>query len=337
MNLKMIAEKAGVSTATVSNVINGNFHKVSQETVAKVQKIIVDNDYAPNATARSLASKRSRIIGVVVPNLGPEENFFVNPYNAHVLALLENYIRNQGYYMMMRCVGQCREIIPLCLSWNVDGVIFFGAFKDEIEEIHRRLNVPTVFIDAYADGLDIASVGINDYMGGYLAARHLLGKGHRQIAFVGPSVEQPGVMQQRYRGFCAACGEAGVSVTPEHTFEAFTLYQHGVAAGQKIAASPQRFTAITVMSDIVAFGVIDGLRLCGLSVPEDVSVIGFDNLPECQYSNPKLTTISQNLPKKAQLVGERLFQMIRGERMESSDERIDVEIVERQSVRELNT
>ncbi len=336
MNLKSIAEKAGVSTATVSNVINGNYHKVSQETVAKVQKIIDENEYAPNATARSLASKKSRIIGVVVPNLGPEENFFVNPYNAHVLALLENYIRNQGYYMMMRCVGQCREIIPLFSSWNVDGIIFFGTFKSEIEDIHRRLRVPTVFIDAYADELGIVNVGIDDYKGGYLAARYLLGRGHREIAFVGPSVEYPGVIRQRYLGFCAACAEKDIRITPEHYFEAFTLYQHGVSAGQKIAACGRHFTAVSVMSDIVAFGVIEGLRLCGLNVPEDVSVIGFDNLPECRYSNPKLTTISQDLPQKARLVGERLFAMIRGEEQGGSNQVIDVGIVERQSVRDLN-
>lgn len=335
MNLKTIAQKAGVSTATVSNVINGNYHKVSQKTILKVQKIIEDNEYEPSATARSLASKKSRIIGVVVPNLGPDDDFFVNPYNAHMLALLENYIRNQGYYMMMRCVGQCREIIPLFASWNVDGIIFFGTFRDEVEDIRGKLKVPTVFIDTYAEDLGVANAGIDDYKGGYLAARYLLGRGHREIAFVGPDIESPGVIRQRYLGFCAACKEKDVEITPEHCFEAYTLYQHGVASGQKIALSSRNFTAAAVMSDIVAFGVIEGLRLCGLSVPNDVSVIGFDNLPECLYSSPKLTTISQNLPRKAQLVGELLFKMIRGEPA-SDGKMIDVEIIERQSVRNLN-
>ena len=334
MNLKTIAEKAGVSTATVSYIINGKYHKVSQETIARVQKIIEENEYVPNATARSLSSKKSRIIGVVVPNLAPDEDFFVNPYNAHLLALLEQYIRNQGYYMMMRCVGQCRDIIPFFSSWNIDGMVLFGTFKSEVEEIYGKLRIPTVFVDTYAEELDIANVGIDDYKGGYLAARYLLGKGHREIAFVGPSIESPGVIRQRYLGFCTACGEMGVKMTSEHIFEAFTLYQHGVVSGQKIAAAPRKFTAVAVMSDIVAFGVIEGLRLCGLSVPGDISVIGFDNLPECRYSSPKLTTISQNLPRKALLVGETLFKMIRDEPVPTA-EVIDVEIIERQSVRDL--
>lgn len=338
MNLKTIAQKAGVSTATVSNVINGNFHKVSQETILRVQKVIQENEYAPSATARSLASKKSRIIGVVVPNISGDEDFFVNPYNAHLLALLEKYIREQGYYMMMRCVGRCREIIPIFSSWNVDGIIFLGTSHDEVEEIRQSLHVPTVFIDTYASDLGIMNVGIDDYKGGYLAARYLLGRGHRKIAFVGPkiesSIESSNVIHQRYLGFCAACCEKGIEITKEDIFESFSLYQHGIVTGQKIASSSQHFTAVFVTSDIVAFGVIEGLRLCGLSVPDDVSVIGFDNLPECLYSNPKLTSIAQNLPRKAQLVGESLFKMIRGETV-TGDKNVDVEIIERQSVRDL--
>lgn len=336
MNLKKIAEQAGVSTATVSNVINGNHHKVSQETLLKVQRIIEENDYKPNATARSLASKKSRIIGVVIPFISPEENFFVNPYNAHMLALLEQYIRNQGYYLMVRSVGQCTDIIPLFSSWNVDGLIFFGAFREDIMEIRRKLNVPTIYIDNYAEDLGITNIGIDDYKGGYLAAGYLLGKGHREIAFVGPSVHFPGVIQQRFFGFRDACRERGIDMTHENHFETNTLYKSGIAAGQRIAMSHRRFTAVAAMSDVVAFGVMEGLRLCGRSVPGDVSVIGFDNLPECQYSNPKLTTISQNVELKALRVGEQLFRLIRGEDDSQNSERLDVELVERQSVKDIN-
>lgn len=337
MNLKTIAKAAGVSTATVSNVINGNHHKVSKETIAKVQKIIKDNDYKPNATARSLASKESKIIGVVIPNIDTDESFSISPYNTQILALLENYIRKQGYYLMIRCAKECKEIISLFSSWNVDGLILFGPFKHEVEDIKTSLHVPTVYIDTYAEKLEIANVGIDDYKGGYLAARYLLAKGHREIAFVGPQFERPGVIRQRYHGFCAACAEQGIEVTPNHIFESDTGYRKGIAVGQAMAISDIKFTAAAVMSDIVAMGVMEGLRLCGLNVPNDVSVIGFDNLPEGNYSSPKLTTVSQNLERKALMVGEYLFKMIREKQEIVVDEKVDVEIVERQSVRELNT
>lgn len=123
---------------------------------------------------------------------------------------------------------------------------------------------------------------------------------------------------------------------PEHIFQANTTYQSGIICGQKIAISEAKFTAAATMADIVAFGVMEGLRLCGLNVPNDVSVIGFDDLPECCYTSPKLTTISQKIEQKALMAGEYLFQMIREKQAVTGDKKIDVEIVERQSVKEMN-
>lgn len=336
MNLKTIAKQAGVSTATVSNVINGNHHKVSQTTIEKVQKIIDEMDYQPNATARSLASKKSKIIGVVVSNIDHWDNFSSNPHYAHLLALLENYIRNQGYYMMLRCVTQCRESLPLFSSWNVDGMIFFGTVPSDVEEVKRNIKVPAVFIDAYAQDQQINNVGVDDYKGGYLSGKYLLEKGHREIAVVGSGVEHYGVMGQRYRGFCDACGEYSLELKKENIFETRTEYRCGVEIGRKIAASERNFTAVASMSDIVAIGIMEGLRLEGKRVPEDVSVIGFDNLLECQYTYPKLTTISQNTEQKAERVGQHLLQMIREEKLSVVTELNDVEVVERDSVRDIN-
>lgn len=335
MKIRDIAEKAGVSTATVSNVINGNYNKVSRETIKRVQKIIEENDYKPNATARSLALKESKIIGVVIPYLDKEEPFSISPYNTQILAFLENYVRQQGYYLMMRCIRQCKRIIPIFSTWNVDGVILLGAYKDEVQDIEDKLKIPTVYIDTYAGALKIANVGSDDYRGGFLAARYLLGKGHREIAFVGPKLDSPGVVQERFRGFCDACKERGVEITDENIFEACTCYEDGLRAGKKIGISERRFTAVAAMADIVAFGVMEGLRLSGLNVPNDISVMGYDNLPECKYSNPQLTSVSQNLEKKAFLAGEHLFKMIREKQKIEVNEKVDVEIAERQSVKEV--
>lgn len=335
MKIKDIALRAGVSTATVSNVINGNYNKVSQETVKKVQKIIDETDYKPNATARSLALKESKIIGVVMPNLSEDEIFSYSPYYTQILALLENYVRRQGYYLMIRCVGKCREIIPIFSTWNVDGVILLGAYENEVEVIEKCLDVPTVYIDTYAEDKGIANIGIDDYKGGFLAARYLLGKGHRKIAFVGPDIKSQGVMQERFSGFFDACKKKNVEITQKNIFEAATTYSNGVEAGKRVAFSDEEFTAVAAMSDILAFGVMEGLRLCGVNVPEDVSVVGFDNLPECRYSNPQLTSVSQNLEQKAIMAGETLFKMIKAKEKMSLNIHVDVEIVERKSVRQI--
>ena len=336
MNLKTIASKAGVSTATVSNVINGNHHKVSQDTIDRVRKIIEEMNYSPNATARSLASKESRIISLVVPNMGDNQN--MDPYTTHMLSLLEQAVRREGYYLMVRCVDRCREIAQLVSSWNVDGVVLLGAYPDEVEEIEALLgSTPSVYTDTYASDVPIANIGVNDYKGGFLSARYLLGRGHRRIAFVGPNVNSPGVIQERYRGFCAALRERSMSLAEEDIYMAATESEAGVEIGKAIALSGRGYTAVAAMSDTLALGLNLGLQLSGLNVPEDVSIIGFDNLRLCRFTTPALTTISQDLEEKARLTAMHLFRMIREKEKYAVNEILDVSVVERQTVRRVMT
>jgi len=336
MNLKTIARAAGVSTATVSNVINGNHHKVSKETMERVQQIIRESNYRPNATARSLASKKSNMIGVVVPNIGEQGNFAENPHYAHLLALLENHIRNKGYYMLLSCVQKTQDSIPELSSWNVEGIIFMGTFREEVPQLREKLQVPAVFIDTYAVDLGIVNVGVDDYRGGWLSASYLLDCGHRRIAFVGPSVGKLDVMQNRYEGFRDACAQRGVELKNEDVFLTQTTYNGGVDAGKRIAAAGREYTAVAAMADIAAFGIMEGLRRSGLEVPRDVSVIGFDDLLECQYSYPRLTTISQNVEQKAQKAVDLLQRMISGETVPAAQTMSDVKVMVRDSVRDLN-
>ena len=334
MNLKTIAKLAGVSTATVSNVINGNHHKVSESTLLRVQKVIEENNYRPSTTARSLVLRRSRIIAVVVPNLAPEEPFSVNPYNAQFLSWLECAVRRRGYYLMLHCVGRHREALPALTSWNVEGAFYLGAFQEEVQELVREVRQPAVYIDTYAAGLDMARVNVDDCKGGALAAGHLLERGHRRIAFAGPETEIPGVMQQRYRGFCEAFQRRGLPLPEQHLFPAETLFDTGRQAADRIL-SAGGFTAVFAGSDILAFGLLEGFRCRGVRVPEDISVVGFDDLPACRYTHPQLTSVSQNLREKAECACDCLFAMLeRGERL-TGEWKVDVALQERSSVRTL--
>lgn len=333
MNLKTIAKLAGVSTVTVSNVINGKYNRASKETIERIQKIIDENNYQPSATARSLITKKSRIIGVVIPWIRESESFAKSPYNSQILGYLSSYIRSRDYYMMLNCVTLTSEILPNIATWNVDGIFVLSTFAADALQLSEKLSIPAVFLDTYPSDSSLATVGIEDYQGGYLAAQYLLDKGHRSIAFVGTSVKIPGVIQERYRGFCDAFQERGLEPVPEHFFEVHdTSHRVGEEAGKEIAASQHTFTAVVTTADVVAFGVMEGLRMGGLRVPEDVSVVGFDNLPECQYTHPQLTSISQHLEEKARLAGEYLFSMLEDGKAPSGNIKVDVELVERQSV-----
>ena len=339
INLQTIAKLARVSKVTVSNVINGRHDKASKETIERIQRIVEMTGYRPSATARSLSMKQSRIIGVVIPYLYAEESFSVRPYNAHMLGHLERYIRNQGYYMMPRCVAESFDALPDFATWNVDGAFVLDLVAEDAQRLQDKLNIPAVFIDTYTKDASLATICVDDYQGGYLAARYLLDKGHRRIAFVSPLLtEHTGVMQERYRGFRDALREEGVTLEPEHCVATESvLFEQGVAAGRQIAASGQRFTAVAAMADVLAFGVMEGLREGGRQVPEDVSVIGFDDLPECRYAHPMLTSISQHLEEKARCAGEYLFSMLRDGAAVSGNRKVAVELVERKSVRTLKT
>ncbi|MCR4694935.1 MAG: LacI family transcriptional regulator [Pseudobutyrivibrio sp.] len=335
MTLKDIAALAGVSVVTVSNVINGNHKKVSQKTIDKVNKIIEENDFHVNATARSLAKKKSNIIGVVIPYLDAGDIFSQSPYYTEIMAYLENYIRNNGYYMMMRSVGTCKEAIPLFSTWNVDGVIFLGAHRDEIMEILPKIKFPAVFIDSYADDLNIVNIGIDDFKSGYLAARYIIGKGHKAIAWAGPDYNDPGVINERFRGFTQALLENDIDFDESSCFVADTFYDQGVKLGGQIAVADKEFTAVITQSDILALGIMEGLRKFGIRIPEDISIIGFDNIPACMYSYPQLTSISQSIRDKAKIASESLLAMIENKEVNSDIPKVDVEVVERQSVKQI--
>ena len=337
VNLQTIAKLANVSKVTVSNVINGKYDKASRETIERIQKIIEVTGYRPSATARSLSMKQSRIIGVVIPYLYADEPFSVRPYNAQMIGYLERYIRNQGYYMMPRCVAQSMDALPDFATWNVDGAFVLDLVGEDALRLHDRLNIPAVFIDTYTTSESLATVCVDDRKGGYLAGKHLLDMGHRRIAFVSPTLtEHSGVMRERYLGFWDALRERGMAFDPaQHIVTESVLYEQGVEAGRQIAASGQGFTAVAAMADMLALGVMEGLRAGGKQVPEDVSVMGFDDLPECHYAYPKLTSISQHLEEKARCAGEYLFSMLQGESAVSGNRRVDVALAERQSVRRL--
>lgn len=332
MNLKTIASLAGVSQATVSNVVNGNFHKVSDETRKRVEKIIEENDYRPSIMARSLAKKESRIIGVVLPYVGSGEDFLSNPYNAHVIAAIEKYVRQRDYYIMFRCVSEVREILPLLSAWNVDGAIFLGVFEPEIKDIIKGLDAPAVFIDTYSEEDNIVNIGIDDYKGGYNSAKYLLGKGHRRVALVTPGYTTRGVIEERHRGFMDACRDEGIDIGENDIFEAMPSYHESISVGQDIAASDVGYTAIATMSDVAAIGIIEGLEQFGKRVPEDISVIGFDNIPEGGIITPKLTTVEQNYDSKAEYAVQYLFMMMKEDAALQADIRLPVQIRERQSV-----
>lgn len=343
VTLKTIADEAGVSTVTVSNVIRKKYSKVSPEKVELINEIIKKYNYVPNANARSLASKKSNIIGIIIPYVGDNDNFLSSPYNMEIFGVLEREIRKRGYFAMIRTVSTVAEATPIMKSWNVDGAIILGANASDVEFIKAELSFPMVFVDSYSSCPHV-NVGVDDENGGYLATRFLINNGHRKIWFVGPEVDAAidSVIQQRYKGYIRALEESNIEQEKRWMFAHSTNYECGINVGKAIAFEKERPTAVFATSDIVALGIIEGLRLSGLSVPDEISVMGFDNLPEGQYAYPKLTSISQNIPIKGHMVANALFEVIDSQTENAIDlssfnrgEKIQVDLVERNSVKNI--
>ena len=318
---------------TVSNVVNGNLSKVSKENAQRIREIIERRGYVPNASARSLAKNRANIIAIILRG-AENENTLENPHNAALVGTIIQKIQKRGYYTMVNMM-KCREDITQSLrTWNVDGAVFLGMFDDEIEEMCAASDIPMVFLDSYSSVRQLSNVGIDDYKGGRLAARHLIACGHRSIAFVSPPVLRTGVVQHRFAGFCDELEQHGISFRSEHQFvlESDVRPEDTMELGRRLAQLREKFSAVFVTSDQIASYLIQGMRSTGIRIPDDMSIIGFDDLMICRQMTPQLTTIAQDLEEKARLSVDILFRRLSAPAAPAESLVLDVTLVERESV-----
>lgn len=333
VTLRDIARAAGVSTMTVSNVVNNNLSKVSEENATRIRALIKEMGYVPNSSARSLAKRSSKIIALILRGR-PDENALENPHNAILVGTMIQMIQQRGYYAMLSIMNSKDEISKSLQTWNAEGAIFLGMFDNEIETLYRSSDIPMIFVDSYSSLRQLSNVGINDYKGGYLAAKHFIEHGHHNLAFVGPQVLSNGVVQHRFSGFCDALSEYDLSLPKENIFAIKSATEQSSIAkiGEAIALYRKDITGIFVTSDEIAAFLIQSLRNAGAKVPADFSVIGFDDLVVCQQMHPQLTTISQDLEQKGKLAIEILFHKLADPLAPAESLILDVELVERESV-----
>lgn len=335
VTLKDIATEAGVSMMTVSNVINKNYGRVSEKNIEKINELIKKYNYVPNLSARSLSSKSSKIIVIFLPKDDPLVNYFSNPYMGELFGEIETLIRKNNYFVLIRSLEEVGSISTVLKNWNADGAIVLTHLDNStVKMIAGSSECPVVFIDSYVEGDSSAlTVGINDYKGGYTAAKHLIHNGHTKIAFAGPYNESNEIVYNRYRGYCAALEEAAIKTST--IIKTNTTYEDGIQVGKAIANKFYDVTAVFATADILAIGIMEGAHRNGMIVPNDLSVVGFDNLQICSFASPKLTTISQNVKQKAECSVNLLMRAIDDSSFRRKAVALDVELKERQSVKML--
>jgi LacI family transcriptional regulator len=334
VTLKDIAKEAGVTPMTVSNVINGNTARVSREKAELIQGIIERRNYVPNAAARGLVCSSSRIIAVILRGTC-EVNALVSPFNATVVGTIIQKVKVHGYHTMVYVADYLEEIERNLRTWNVSGAIIIGFFDDDIGHIHDADAIPKIFIDSYSHLRRISNVGLDDRKGGELAAQYLIGKGHCDIAFVAPPLMGQGVVQHRYEGFRAILNANDIPRNKDYEFTQEAEASPDSIAGivRQLASLKGRVTAVFATSDHIASYLITGLHSLGVRVPDDLSVIGFDNIPLCMQITPRLTTIAQDIERKASLAVDILFRQLADKSTGAESVTLDVSLVERDSVR----
>jgi LacI family transcriptional regulator len=313
-----VARAAGVSVATVSYVLNGGPRPVSEERRRRVLQAVADLEYRPNAIARSLRARRTRILGFVLPDSA-------NPYFAALAHAIEEAAAARGYQVIMANAAERPEReaahIESLLRLQVDGLFWIPADLRRASRVAPRPDVPTVQIDRTLDvlspqgGADGGArreatfdvVTADNVAGGRLATDHLLALGHRRLAcLAGPAGHRHA--QARLQGFREALRSAaagGGELIGHGEFD----YASGaaVARGWCVLPPGARPTGIVCGNDAMAIGALAALAAAGLRVPQDVSVTGYDDLPQAPYTVPPLTTVVQPVGEVAAAAVERLL------------------------------
>ena len=323
-----VARAAGVAASTVSRYLNGKL-KVSPATEAKVLEAVADLGYVPNATARNLARGRSGVIGFVVPEIS-------NPYFGAIADYVVEEVERHGRLVLL-CSHRSQSVkqssyIELLASGAIDGMLYLGSFRSN-ERLASAIagGLAVVVVDEPIAGLPpVHTVVMDDYAGGYQATSYLLALGHRRIAFVSGPAEL-GSVQERFRGYLDALRKAGVETEGQVRLSGQFTEQFGMSALPHLLAAPEPPTAAFVASDYIALGVLSAAEAHGIRVPDDLSIVGFDDIRFAQYVRPRLTTIRSPVDRLAQTGVELLFERLADPGAPARTVVLPVELVIRES------
>ena len=336
VTLKDVARRAGVTTATVSYALSGK-RPISEATKQRVMEAIAELDYVPDLNARGLSMRDSKLIGVVVPQTEPGERLmFQNSFYSEVLGSIEYYARQQGYHILISATDANESYLTLAKQRNLDGIIVIGMYPDAFYQQMKKTQIPIVLIDSYCNDHYYHNIRIDDAYGSYLATRYMLECGHTRIAFFAGQMKENGVMKKRLLGYRQALEEFQVPYEREYVFEGQIDYASGIALADRLMDQGLPATGVVAAADILAIGAAKGFFERGKRVPEDYSLIGFDDVEIAQYLTPGLTTIRQQISLKGQKAVELLLKHIEDPTLPKQEEILPLQLVVRGSVKNLN-
>ena len=324
--IREVAQRAGVSYQTVSRVIN-NHPMVAASTRALVRAAIAELDYHPNAQAVGLSRNRADIIGVITHSIA-------SPFFAQIVDGTAQALQAQGRYMLLGCAkmtSQQETINSLQRSRRIDGMIIILPLSTSLEAAQQLASsqFPLVLVDLQYD-IDANYIAIDNRQGAYCATEHLIELGHRRIGLISGPLIQP-VAHLRIAGYQDALRAYGLPYNPALVVTGDFAHTGGEAGAAHFLSLDDPPTAIFACNDQMAFGTVRTLRRHGVRVPEDISVIGFDDIAEASISYPPLTTIRQPLYEMGRLAADYICRVIDGIETERLQVTLTTELIVRQS------
>lgn len=339
ITIKEIAERAGVSATTVSNVLHGNTSHTSADTIEKVQKIIKDQNYVPNMGAMILAHSFSKIIGVILQyTTRSAEKTFMDPFEGELLSSLEEEIRRNGYYTMLYVATTTSEVINLAATWKIDGLIIIGLQPQECSLLRVSVSLPVVFIDCYFnnDGNEYYNIGLDDRDGSRMMTNYLISMGHTKIAFLADSSNPRGVDRERLEGVRAAFEENKIDFTGKNFISISRDETERFKILDGIIRTRGDYTALFFSSDYYAVDALNYFAERHIHVPQDYSIAGFDDNIFSRTAHPKISTVHQDVSKKGTLAVQMLLKLIRQHPVVQKNVTLATSLVIRESVAKIN-
>ncbi len=322
-----VAARAGVSKATVSHVINET-RFVEEATKDRVREAIGTLGYRPNVAARSLTTQRTRIIGLIVSDV-------TNTFFAELMRGIEDVLVANDYSLMVCNTNEVLEreeyYIDIMLQQGVDGIIAAATSQDwDALNEAAKLNIPIVMLDRTFENAGSPYVGVNNRHGAYLGARHLVERGYREIGILA-GFQRLSTMRERLAGFEQALAEANLPLREDWCIDSPLRINDGKEAMQRLMSRAERPRAVFSSNNLLSLGALMGLREMTLSCPSDVAIVGFDDHPWAQVSDPPLTVVRQPTNAIGQTAARKLLKALNDVEAEIPSALFNCQLVRRQS------
>jgi LacI family transcriptional regulator len=302
-----VAKKAQVSLGTVSRVINNDVH-VAPETRERVSAVIQEMQYVANRQARGLKGMKTSVIGVLVPDLATS-------YIGEIMHGIDSELALHQFELMLfthhRIAAKEASYVANMVQGMVDGILLVlpRNIADYTDTLTRH-NFPFVLIDHQGNGDPCTAVGATNWQGAYNATEYLIKQGHKRIGFITGSMDL-GCSHDRLKGYRSALRTYHIPEVPELVYEGDFNQPDGYAGASAFLELPIPPTAIFASNDVMAMGVMDAARNRNLRIPDDISIIGFDNIPQAAMINPSLTTVQQPLEQMGRVATQMLLSILK--------------------------